>query len=142
MKYFTLKELTKTKHKIKNIPNQEQLENIHYLVKEVLDPARAILGHPITVSSGFRNPEVNRAVGGSSTSRHLKGEAADLTCYDNSALFDILKELDNYDQLIWEYGTDESPAWIHVSTTKKINRKEILRAKKVNGEPVYTRLKR
>ncbi len=142
MKYFTLKELTKTNHKIKNIPNQEQLENIHYLVKEVLDPARAILGHPITVSSGFRNPEVNRAVGGSSTSRHLKGEAADLTCYDNSVLFDILKELDNYDQLIWEYGTDESPAWVHVSTTKKINRKEILRAKKVNGEPVYTRLKR
>lgn len=142
MKYFTLKELTKTKHKIKNIPNQEQLENIHYLVKEVLDPARAILGHPITVSSGFRNPEVNRAVGGSSTSQHLKGEAADLTCYDNSALFDILKELDNYDQLIWEYGTDESPAWVHVSTTKKINRKEILRAKKVNGGPVYTRLKR
>lgn len=142
MKYFTLKELTKTNHKIKNIPNQEQLENIHYLVKEVLDPARAILGHPITVSSGFRNPEVNRAVGGSSTSQHLKGEAADLTCYDNSVLFDILKELDNYDQLIWEYGTDESPAWVHVSTTKKINRKEILRAKKVNGGPVYTRLKR
>lgn len=142
MKYFTLKELTKTNHKIKNIPNQEQLENIHYLVKEVLDPARAILGHPITVSSGFRNPEVNRAVGGKSTSQHLKGEAADIVCYDNSALFDILKELDNYDQLIWEYGTDESPAWVHVSTTKKINRKEILRAKKVNGEPVYTRLKR
>lgn len=142
MKYFTLKELTKTKHKIKNIPNQEQLENIHYLVKEVLDPARAILGRPITVSSGFRNPEVNRAVGGGSTSQHLRGEAADIVCYDNSTLFDILKELDNYDQLIWEYGTDESPAWVHVSTTKKINRKEILRAKKVNGGPVYTRLKR
>lgn len=142
MKYFTLKELTKTNHKIKNIPNQEQLENIHYLVKEVLDPARAILGHPITVTSCFRTKELNTKVKGSKTSQHVTGEAADIVCYDNSALFDILKELDNYDQLIWEYGTDESPAWVHVSTTKKINRKEILRAKKVNGGPVYTRLKR
>lgn len=141
MKYFTLKELTKTNHKIKNIPNQEQLENIHYLVKEVLDPARAILGHPITVSSGFRNPEVNRAVGGSSTSQHLKGEAADLTCYDNKKLFEIIRQQGRFDQLIWEYGTDIEPAWVHVSASKYgRNRREVLRCKRINGEPSYIRM--
>ena len=141
MKYFTLKELTRTNKPIENIPTIKEVENLEFLVDLILDPAREKLRKPITVSSGFRNPEVNRAVWGSSTSQHLKGEAADLTCYDNKKLFEIIRQQGRFDQLIWEYGTDREPAWVHVSASKYgRNRREVLRCKRINGEPSYIRM--
>ncbi len=141
MKYFTLDELTRTNKPIENIPTMKEVENLEFLADLILDPAREKLRKPITVSSGFRNPEVNRAVGGSSTSQHLRGEAADLTCYDNKKLFEIIRQQGKFDQLIWEYGDDNHPSWVHVSVTKYgRNRHEILRCKRINGKTKYEKI--
>ena len=136
-KNFTLKELCVTKTGIHNEPNAEQKESLRLLAVNILQPARDALG-PIKVTSGFRNAKVNAAVGGSRSSQHTKGEAADLQCDDNAALFKFIKTLE-FDQLIWEFGDKEQPDWVHVSFAKK-NRKEILKATKKNGVTKYVKL--
>lgn len=137
-KNFTLKELCVTKTGIHNEPNAEQKEALRLLAVNILQPARDALG-PIKVTSGFRNARVNAAIGGSRTSQHMKGEAADLQCDDNAALFKFIKTLE-FDQLIWEFGDKEQPDWVHVSYSKR-NRKEVLRAKRVGGQTKYTPFK-
>ena len=131
MKFFTIKELTKTSKPYPNVPNEEQIKNLTNLIEKVLDPIREQLGSPITVSSGFRSWKVNKAVGGVDSSQHTKGEAVDLVCNNNAKLFELIQKKGLYDQLIWEYGTDRCPAWVHVSL-KRIgtNRKQILHIKK------------
>lgn len=125
MKYFTLQELTESatakRLKIDNRPSIEAEQALIYLVETVLDPARRLFGNPIKVNSGYRSPALNKAVKGSPGSQHMKGEAADITCSDNSRLFEILKSLP-FDQLIWEQGGK----WIHVSVKRTGNRKQIL----------------
>lgn len=97
---------------------------------------REALGKPIYVSSGFRCPAVNAAVGGTGTSQHLLGCAADITCFDNKILFDLAKKLP-FDQLIWEYGDDNAPAWVHISYDVKRHRRQVLRARKQGRKTVY-----
>ncbi|MDX9797935.1 MAG: D-Ala-D-Ala carboxypeptidase family metallohydrolase [Bacteroidales bacterium] len=127
MRYFTIKELTKTNTGIKNIPEPEHLMNLVFLAENLLDKAREQLGMPITVTSGYRSKEVNKKVGGVGNSQHLKGEAVDLVCKDNAILFNILKTME-FDQLIWEKGNKYQPAWVHVSLKRiDINRKQIIR---------------
>lgn len=127
MRYFTIKELTKTNTGIKNIPEPEHLMNLVFLAENLLDKAREQLGMPITVTSGYRSKEVNKKVGGVGNSQHLKGEAVDLVCKDNAKLFNILKTME-FDQLIWEKGNKYQPAWVHVSLKRiGINRKQIIR---------------
>ena len=135
-KDFTLKELCVTKTGIHNEPNAIQIEALRELALNVLQPARDALG-VIRVTSGFRNPKVNAAIKGSRSSQHMKGEAADLQCEDNAALFNFIKELE-FDQLIWEFGDKEQPDWVHVSFAKK-NRKEILKATKKNEVTKYVK---
>lgn len=135
-KDFTLKELCVTKTGIHNEPNAIQIEALRELALNVLQPARDALGL-IRVTSGFRNPKVNAAIGGSRSSQHMKGEAADLQCEDNAALFNFIKTLE-FDQLIWEFGDKEQPDWVHVSFAKK-NRKEVLKATKKNGVTKYVK---
>ena len=135
-KNFTLKELCVTKTGIHNEPNAEQKEALRLLAVNILQPARDALG-PIKVTSGFRNAKVNAAVGGSRSSQHTKGEAADLQCDDNAALFNFIKTLE-FDQLIWEFGDKEQPDWVHVSYANK-NRKEVLKATKKNGVTKYVK---
>ena len=135
-KNFTLKELCVTKTGIHNEPNAEQKEALRLLAVNILQPARDALG-PIKVTSGFRNAKVNAAISGSRSSQHMKGEAADLQCKDNAALFQFIKTLE-FDQLIWEFGDKEQPDWVHVSFAKK-NRKEILKASKKNGVTKYVK---
>ena len=136
-KNFTLKELCVTKTGIHNEPNAEQKEALRLLAVNILQPARDALG-AIKVTSGFRNAKVNAAVGGSRSSQHTKGEAADLQCKDNAALFQFIKTLE-FDQLIWEFGDKEQPDWVHVSYASK-NRKEVLKATKKNGVTKYVKL--
>jgi len=100
MKYFTIKELCKTSHKVENVPNQNQINNLMYLTEKVLDPAREELDKAVTVNSGFRSKKLNAIVGGSTTSQHSRGEAADLKCSDNKKLFNIIKDQNKFDQLI------------------------------------------
>ena len=99
-------------------------ENIRALVEEVLDPAREILGGPVTVNSGYRCAKHNREVGGVSASQHLRGEAADVCCADNNRLAKIIEENGRYDQLIRYMGPGGKIRFIHVSWKRNgVNRK-------------------
>ena len=96
--------------------------NLVSLVEEVLEPVRERLGRPIVVNSGYRCPIHNAAVGGVANSQHLRGEAADLHCYDNRRLARIIVELGKFDQVILY------PTFVHISFKKAGgNRKQILR---------------
>lgn len=135
MKYFTLKELTKTSTGLKNVPNKEQEENLIYLVECVLDAVRERMKEPIIVTSGFRSEAVNKKVGGVKNSSHLDGCAADITLKDrtkNVKLFQTINQMCidgelSFDQLIWEKGTKKYPLWVHVSYVEGgNNRKQVI----------------
>lgn len=131
MKYFTINELTKSstadQKNIDNTPNKEYKNNLIALVDNILDPLREAYGKPIIVTSAYRSQKLNQAVGGSKTSQHLFGQAADIrsvedTKEENKKIFDLIKELNlPYDQLINEYDYN----WIHVSFSPR-HRKQIL----------------
>ena len=129
MKYFTIKELCKsstaTQRKIDNSPTQEVINNLEMLVDNVLDPLREKYGKPIKVNSGYRSPVLNKIVGGSKTSQHMTGLAADITTgsiMENRRLFELVQSLNlPFDQLI-----DENKfKWIHVSYSEN-PRKQVL----------------
>ena len=138
-KNFTLHELVRTNAPIPNVPSAEEIGNLKELVVNVLQPAREVFGKPITITSGYRSKAVNKHIGGAPNSQHVKGEAVDITCDDNSELFDIIRQLD-FDKLIWEFGNDIQPKWIHVSYKKSGNRKDILKAKKINVKTTYIKI--
>lgn len=124
MKYFSIKELTKSdtaaRLGIDNTPSAAVVENLTALVDNVLDPLRELYGKPIHVSSGYRCPRLNKAVGGVANSQHLTGQAADLcqgSREENRRLFIYLEEYCTFDQLLWENGG----AWVHVSYRKDGN---------------------
>ena len=132
MKYFTLNELTASstaKRKgIDNTPDATVKANLTALVANILDPLREAYGKPIVVSSGYRSPKLNRAVGGAAKSQHVTGQAADIhtlsdTPADNKKLFDLIQSLKlPFDQLINEYNFN----WVHVSFSPR-NRRQILK---------------
>lgn len=150
-KNFTLEELsnssTAKRLGIDNIPNNEQVNNLRLLCEKVLQPIREKYGKPIIVSSGFRCEKLNKAVGGSPTSEHRYGMAADFhsvsdTLSDNKELWDLIRTMNlNFGQLIYEYGSESGPDWIHISYNEKNNRKQILRCKKANGKALYSTMK-
>lgn len=121
---------------IKNIPSAEHKENLFFLTDNIIKPISAY--YDIIITSGYRCPVVNKAVGGSLTSQHVKGEAVDIKCEDNAGLFEYIKDNLQFDQLIWEFGDDFAPQWVHVSLKKKgKNRKQILRSINKDGKTVY-----
>lgn len=134
MKYFTIEELTRsdsaTKRGIDNTPTAEAVRNLTTLVDKVLDPLRTAWGGPIVVNSGYRCKALNDAVGGSKTSDHMTGRAADIEAADrskasNTKLFNLIQSLGlSFDQLIDESGM----SWVHVSYRSEAeNRKQILK---------------
>ena len=126
MKYFTINELTKSatavRLKIDNTPTDKVKKNLTELIEKVLDPLREAYGKPIIVTSGYRCPKLNKAVGGAATSQHMYGQAADIRSVsdspkDNKVLFDLAVKLVNEGkiktgQIIDEYGYN----WVHIST--------------------------
>ena len=123
---------------ISNTPNEKELQTMKLLAEAVFEPLRKWYGKPIQVTSFFRSAKINKAIGGSATSQHSLGQAIDIdTVSDNRKLFDYIKGNLPFDQLIWENGDDNTPAWIHVSYTETRNRKQILRATRKNGKTVY-----
>jgi hypothetical protein len=128
-KYFSLEELTVTHENLDNTPGQIEIQNLKELVKNILDPVREMYGFPICINSGFRTLAVNKAIGGATKpiSQHTKGEAADLDCADNARLFYLIRDHFNYDQLIWEEGSNLQPDWVHVSFKAQGNRNQILK---------------
>jgi zinc D-Ala-D-Ala carboxypeptidase len=128
-KHFTLEELTVSHVKITNVPDAQAIENLKAMVEGLLDPLREAWGAAIRINSGYRSPEVNKAVGGAEhpISQHTKGQVVDLSCSDNAKLFYMIRDHFQFDQLIWEKGNDQQPGWVHVSYKKKGNRNQILK---------------
>ena len=140
---FSLAEMTRsstaTKKGIDNTPNGSQIENLLILCDNVLQPLRDALG-PIVISSGFRSVKLNTAIGGSSSSQHcaLKGAASDIDLgLLNAKVFNYIKSNLIWDQLIWEFGSEDCPSWVHVSFNEGHNRKQILKAIKKDGKTKY-----
>jgi hypothetical protein len=128
---------------ISNMPTPEHIENFKKLAVNIFQPIREHFGKPIIISSGYRSAELNKAIGGSLSSQHCSGEAIDIdmdgTDITNAQVFNYIKENLNFDQMIWEFGTDANPDWVHVSfAANRSQRKQILVAKKVNGKTTYT----
>jgi hypothetical protein len=128
---------------ISNMPTAEHIENFKKLAANIFQPIREHFGKPIIISSGYRSAELNKAIGGSLSSQHSSGEAIDIdmdgTDITNKQIFDYIKDNLNFDQMIWEFGTDANPDWVHVSfAANRSQRKQILVAKKVNGKTTYT----
>jgi zinc D-Ala-D-Ala carboxypeptidase len=123
---------TAVKMGIPNDPDAETLKRMQLVADKCFEQIRAHYGKPIQVTSFYRSAKLNAHIGGSATlSQHILGEAIDFDCgKDNAGLFEWIKKNLEYDQLIWEYGTDQEPDWIHISyTERKPNRQETLRVK-------------
>ena len=133
---------TATRLNIKNNPNAEQMKNMIAIAEEVFEPLRAYVGGPIKINSFFRSPELNKAIGGSGKSQHCHGQAIDLDdtfgrC-TNAEMFEFIKKHLDFDQIIWEFGSDNNPDWVHVSyVSPDKNRNRCLQAYKENGKTNY-----
>lgn len=147
-KHLSLAEVSRSetakRRGISNTPSGEHLENFKKLAENIFEPIREHFGVPIHISSGYRSKELNAAIGGSATSQHCSGEAIDIDMdgsasgVTNAQVFNFIKDNLQFDQLIWEFGSNSNPDWVHVSyeTTGK-QRKQILKAVKSNGKTAY-----
>ena len=125
-----------------NTPNGEQLANMKLLAEKVFEPLREWVGGPIRINSFFRGPELNTAIGGSSKSQHCKGQAMDIDdggCNKtNAQMYKYIKDELKFDQMIWEFGDDDNPNWVHVSyVSEDKNRNRCLKAYKDKGKTKY-----
>ena len=145
-KYVDYSEVTKSNQatalKLANIPNATQLNNLRLVCDNIFDKVREHFGKPIGISSGFRSVELNAKIGGSKTSQHCEGKALDIDGdlyggISNKDLFYYIKENCIFDQLIWEFGSENAPDWVHVSYNEGKNRGQVLRAVKVGGKTIY-----
>ena len=127
---------------IKNKPTKQQLNNMVKLAEEVFEPLREYANGPIKINSFFRSPELNKAIGGSTKSQHCNGQAIDIDDtyghLTNAEMFYHIKNYLDFDQMIWEFGDDDNPDWVHVSyVSPKKNRNRCLKAYKENGKTKY-----
>ena len=125
-----------------NTPNEEQLKCMKEVAENLFEPLREWVGGPIKINSFFRGEPVNTAIGGSKYSQHMKGQAMDIDDTfghkTNAEMYHYIKDNLDFDQLIWEFGDDKNPNWIHVSyVTHRENRKKLTIAKKINGKTKY-----
>lgn len=142
---FSLSELTKSqtaeRKGIDNTPSPEHQKNLKLLCESVLQPIRDHFGKVVTISSGYRSPELCTAIGSKITSQHAKGQAADFEIFglSNKSLADYINSELYYDQLILEYWNESDPnsGWVHCSFSEGQNRKQYLRAYKENGSTKY-----
>jgi len=127
---------------ISNTPTPEHIENLKALAEKIFQPIREHFKKPIRISSGYRSKELNAKVGGSATSQHSKGQAIDLdndgTDITNRQIFDFVKDNLPFDQLIYEFGDDDNPNWVHISYNRNgQQRGQVLKAYKLNGQTKY-----
>ena len=134
--------ITAIRKGIDNTPNNDQLLKMVSVAEEVFEPLRAYVGGPIKINSFFRCPELNTAIGGSSKSQHCKGQAIDIDDtfgrMTNAEMYNFIKDNLEFDQIIWEFGDDDNPDWVHVSyVSLKDNRNRCLKAYRENGKTKY-----
>jgi hypothetical protein len=137
--HFLLSEMTVSQTAsrlgIRNVPGPNQIAALTALCLNVLEPVRVHFGRPVIVSSGYRSPAVNRAVGGSSTSQHTRGEASDFTVpgVSNLEVCRWIAKNTQFDQLIYEFGES---GWVHCSYGPR-HRRQLLSAKRISGKTHY-----
>jgi len=145
-KHISEKEATKSitalRLGIANTPNGTALANMKTLAEKIFEPLRKFVGGPIKINSMFRSEALNKQIGGSSRSQHCQGNAMDIDDIygykTNKEMFDFIKENLDFDQLIYEFGNEENPDWIHVSyVDKEKNRNKILKAVRDKGKTMY-----
>lgn len=146
-KHITYAEATKSQVAVRrgldNTPNEVELKNMKHVAENIFEPLRAEKGIPVAVTSFFRSRKVNQKIGGSVNSQHCKGEAMDLDAdvfggWTNSEIFDFIRLNLEFDQLIWEFGNEFNPEWVHVSLKREgKNRKQILVAYIEDEETKY-----
>ena len=127
---------------IENIPNEEQLANMKVIADKVFEPLRKFVGGPIKINSFFRSVKLNRAIGGSAKSQHCKGQAIDIDDTFghaiNAVMYRWIKENLDFDQMIWEFGDNKNPNWVHISyVSEDKNRNRCLKAYKEDGKTKY-----
>ena len=133
---------TALRRDIDNIPGDDQLHFMEIIAEKIFEPLREWVGGPIKINSFFRCPELNKAIGGSSKSQHCEGQAMDIDdtfgrC-TNAEMYHFIKEHLDFDQMIWEFGDDDNPDWVHVSyVSPEDNRNRCLKAYKENGKTKY-----
>lgn len=132
---------TATRLNIENKPNAEQLANMEALAETIFEPLREWTGSPIKITSFFRSKALN-GVFGAKNSAHMSGCAIDiddtLGKKKNAQMFEWIKDNLEFDTLIWEFGTDKNPDWIHVAYyPDRENRKRVLKAVKINNQTHY-----
>jgi hypothetical protein len=120
---------------LKNDPSDDHLFNMIKIAENIFEPLRMHVGAPIKINSFYRGPELNKAIGGSAKSQHCHGQAIDIDDTfghaTNAEMFYWIQQNLNFDQMIWEFGTDENPNWVHVSyVNEKDNRNRCLKAYK------------
>ena len=131
---------------ISNMPTEEHIANFKLLAEKVFEPIRNNFRCPIHISSGYRSKDLNIFIGGSLSSQHCKGQAIDIDMDNspngvtNKMIYDYIKDNLEFDQLIWEFGNDSNPDWVHVSYTNGKNRNQKLKAIKSNGKTSYTNI--
>lgn len=140
-KYMSFEEATRsqtaTRFGIINLPDEYQLRNMEYVSREVFDPVRDFIGGPLTCSSFLRVKELNRKIGSTDSSFHVHGAAIDIKKLGGcsySEIFNFIRDNLYFSELIWEYGTDREPAWVHVAYIKGDNRKMIKKAVRESGK--------
>jgi len=128
---------------LRNYPSSQALENMKRLAKEIFEPLRvANSNRPIRINSFYRSVKLNKAIGGSSRSQHCKGQAIDLDDtyggMTNAQMFRWINDNLDYDQMIWEFGNNKNPDWVHVSyVSPQLNRNRKLKARRRNGRTTY-----
>lgn len=145
--HLTLAELIRSdsakRLKISNQPLPEHLDNMKVLAKNVFEPIRNHFKSPIYISSAYRSEKLNKALKGAKNSQHCLGQAIDIDMdgsglISNSNVFNFIKDNLDFDQLIWEFGDNYNPDWVHVSyVSPERNRKQVLVAYKFLGMTKY-----
>tara|TARA_R100001591_G_scaffold112282_1_gene124552 strand:+ start:396 stop:857 length:462 start_codon:yes stop_codon:yes gene_type:complete len=136
---------TAERRELDNTPNKEQLKCMKEVAENLFEPLRKWVGGPIKINSFFRGEPVNTAIGGSRKSQHMKGQAIDIDDTfghkTNAEMYHYIKDNLDFDQMIWEFGTDKNPNWIHISwVSHRPNRKKLTVAKKIKGRTKYIHL--
>ena len=126
---------TATRLGLKNEPTEEHLSNMELLSEKVFEPLRMHVNGPIKINSFYRGPKLNKAIGGSSKSQHCNGQAMDIDdtygYMSNADMYEYIKNNLSFDQMIWEFGSDKNPDWVHVSyVNEEANRNRCLLAYK------------
>ena len=127
---------------LKNDPSDDHLKNMRLIAEKIFEPLRMHVGGPIKINSFYRGPELNKAIGGSTKSQHCHGQAMDIDDtyghMENCDMYKFIKENLDFDQMIWEFGDDDNPNWVHVSyVSPEKNRNRCLKAYKDKGKTKY-----